>query len=82
MEAFFGAETRQPREPRDITSEPAGLDLYGHIEGLTAEEDRILEMAEEERTAEHHARLREIEAELDRCWAHLRDRAHRRGKPA
>jgi hypothetical protein len=82
MEAFFGAETRQPREPRDIVSEPAGLDLYTQVEGLTSEEDRLLETAEEERTEEHHARLREIEAELDRAWAHLRDRAHRRGKPA
>jgi Protein of unknown function (DUF2630) len=82
MEAFFGAETRQPREPRDIASEPAGLDLYAHVEGLCAEEDRLLGMAEHERTDEHHARLRAIEQELDRAWAHLRERAHRRGKAA
>jgi hypothetical protein len=78
MEAFFGAETRQPREPRDIFSEPGGLDLYTQVEGLTSEEDRILETSEHERTEEEHARLRNISGELDRAWEHLRDRAERR----
>jgi hypothetical protein len=82
MTAFPGPEIRRPVEPGDVAPEPAGLDLYAHVEGLCAEEDRILEMAEEERTEAHHARLRAIEGELDRAWAHLRDRAHRRGKPA
>jgi Protein of unknown function (DUF2630) len=82
MTAFPGPEIRRPVGPEDIAPEPAGVDLYAHVEGLCAEEDRLLEVAEAERTEEHHARLRAIEAELDRAWAHLRDRAHRRGKPA
>jgi hypothetical protein len=77
MSAFPGGEIRRPRSPGDVAPEPAGLELYGHIEGLCGEEDRLLEIAEQERTQEQHERLHAITAELNRSWDHLRERAER-----
>ena len=85
MSAFPGGETRRPSSPGDF-AEPAGLEAYAHVEGLCGEEDRLLEIAEHERTQEQHERLRAIAAELDRSWEHLRERAerlrHRQRPPA
>jgi DNA-binding transcriptional LysR family regulator len=77
MSAFPGGEIRRPRSPGDVAPEPAGLELYTHIEHLCGEEDRLLEIAEEERDQAHHERLRAISAELDRIWEHLHERAER-----
>jgi Protein of unknown function (DUF2630) len=77
MTAFPGPEIEREREPRDVAPEPYQLDAYAHIEGLCSEEDRLLEMSEEERTEAHHKRLHAIGAELDRAWEHLRKRAER-----
>jgi hypothetical protein len=56
--------------------------LYGHVEHLAQEEDQLLAIAEEERTEEHHARLKHIREELDRTFHHLRERHERRAKDA
>jgi DNA-binding transcriptional LysR family regulator len=77
MSAFPGGEIPRPRTPGDVAPEPAGLELYTHIEGLCGEEDRLLEIAEEERDQAQHERLRAITAELDRIGEHLRERADR-----
>jgi hypothetical protein len=56
------------------------IELYGHVEGLCHEEVELLEIQEEERTAEQHERLHAISAELDRIWERLRRRAHHLGR--
>jgi hypothetical protein len=81
MTAFPGPETERPRGPEDIASMPAGLAAFAHIEGLCGEEARLLAIPHEERTREHHDRLRAIGDELDRIWEHLRERAERLGRP-
>ena len=80
MTAFPGPEIPRERGPGDVAPEPSQFDLYAHIEGLCSEEDRLLEIAEQERTQEHHERLRHLGAELDRAWEHLRARAERLGR--
>jgi len=61
--------------------ETAGA-VYGHVEHLAQEEDQLLAIAAEERTEEHHARLKQIREDLDRAFHHLRERHERRGKDA
>jgi hypothetical protein len=58
---------------------PSDFDSYAHIEGLVGEETRLREMAEQDRKAEHHERLRAVSGELDRIWERLRERAERLG---
>jgi hypothetical protein len=54
---------------------PQGIRVSAHIEGLCGEERRL----EHEARSEHqHARLKAIEAELDRAFEHLRHRAERK----
>ncbi|MEA2445898.1 MAG: hypothetical protein QOJ12_3190 [Thermoleophilales bacterium] len=62
-----------PREPEP----PANTSLFAHIEGLVGEEDALLAIPPHERSDGHHARLREIAAELDRIFETLRERAAR-----
>ena len=54
--------------------------LYGHVEHLAQEEDQLLAIAKEERTEQHHARLKQIREDLDRAFHHLRERHERRAK--
>jgi hypothetical protein len=77
MTAFPGPELSRPRTKDDIAPTPEGLDLFSHIENLCSEEDRLLGIAEHERTQHERERLRAIGAELDRIWQHLRERAER-----
>jgi hypothetical protein len=58
------------------------IELYGHVEGLVAEETELLEIEEDKRTGEQHHRLRAISEELDRVMEHLHARAHRHGRAA
>ncbi|HET7046951.1 MAG TPA: DUF2630 family protein [Solirubrobacteraceae bacterium] len=62
---------------QDPTPVPSEFDTYAHIEGLVGEETRLREIAEQDRTQEHHERLRAISGELDRVWERLRERAER-----
>jgi hypothetical protein len=58
--------------------------VFARIEGLVGEEYALLQLPAEERTDEHHERLRSIGAELDRVFEKLRERAGRptHGGPA
>lgn len=57
---------------------PESIALFAHIEGLIGEEAALLATPAHERTSEHHNRLRELTAELDRIWASLARRAKTR----
>jgi hypothetical protein len=78
MSIFPHPGSWRPPEAGDLARDHSSLDVYTHVEGLASEEDRLLAIAERDRTEEHHARLREISRALDRAWAHLHDRAERR----
>jgi hypothetical protein len=72
-----------PQVPRtDKADRPLDgeLSLLARIEDLIGEEHALLLIPAEERGARDHARLREIEDELDRIWEKLRDRAGRLGR--
>ena len=77
MSAFPGGEA--PLIPETHRHEHPQVELFAHIEGLCCEETELVEVAEHERSAEQQRRLHEITAELDRVFAHLRERAHRLG---
>jgi hypothetical protein len=80
MASFPGGEgSYQSRGPRQQHRQ---IELYGHVEGLVAEETELLEVQEHERTEEQHHRLRAISEELDRVMEHLHVRAHRHGRAA
>lgn len=54
------------------------VQVHDRIEGLVAEEHRLLEQGEGEGLdAEAHARLEEVRVELDRYWDLLRQRRAR-----
>jgi hypothetical protein len=78
MSAFPGGE--QPLEHAE-PHQHGDLALYGHVEGLCAEEAELLGIEDHERTTHQHARLRAISAELDRVWELLHHRAGRLGRP-
>jgi hypothetical protein len=67
------------RAPEDYRAIPRDVATFARIEGLTGEERALLTIPESERTREQHARLRDISAELDRIFEHLRERAERLG---
>jgi hypothetical protein len=69
----------EPPFRRDELAPEGGFDSVAHIEGLVGEEDALLRIPAEERTHEQHARLREIEHELNHLWGKLRERAERLG---
>jgi Protein of unknown function (DUF2630) len=78
MGVFPGGEgSFESRGPRQQHRQ---IELYGHVEGLVAEETELLEVQEHERTEEQHHRLRAISEELDRVMEHLHVRAHRHGR--
>jgi len=52
--------------------------VHAHIEELVAEEHRLLERDRTTFTLEDHARLAQIEVQLDRYWDLLRQRRARR----
>jgi hypothetical protein len=57
---------------------PDGIRVAAHIEGLCGEERRLMEIADHQRSEHEHARLKAIEAELDRAFEHLAHRAERK----
>ncbi len=70
-----------PPEDRNDLGEPeSDLDVYTHLEHLVGEEARLREEQLEHLKEERHERLRVIEAELDRVWEMLRERAEHHGK--
>jgi len=75
MTAFPGGEPppESPEPPRDTS-------IYTHVEDMVGDEYELEEIAEEQRTAEQHRRLREIQTELDQIWHTLRERAEQRGR--
>jgi hypothetical protein len=54
-------------------------DVLNHIEELVAEEHRLLDRGAQEHglDTEGHARLAEVNVQLDRCWDLLRQRRGR-----
>ncbi|HEU4974090.1 MAG TPA: hypothetical protein VFT50_03295 [Baekduia sp.] len=80
MSTFPGGEG--PLMGEGPKAEHPDLQLYGHVEELCREEVELLEIEEHERTAHHHARLRAIEAELDRAWERLHHRHQHLKRPA
>jgi hypothetical protein len=77
--AFTDPESRSELEPRDVTGISDELGTFSRVEGLLGEEQALLAIPAEQRTPEHHERLRVVTEELDRTWEHLRRRAHRLG---
>ncbi|HLI89025.1 MAG TPA: DUF2630 family protein [Ktedonobacteraceae bacterium] len=54
-------------------------EIMQHIERLVNEEHHLLQLAEEGKLeGDQHARMRELEVNLDRCWDLLRQRRARR----
>jgi hypothetical protein len=80
MSVFPGSE--QPRSEEEVAPRASDVDLFAHIEGLCGQEAALLAILHHERSEHEHRRLREIEAELDRVWERLRERAERRGRRA
>jgi hypothetical protein len=65
------------RGPGDYGTIPHDVATFARIEGLVGEEAALLRIPAPERTREQHDRLHHITSELDRIFAHLRDRAER-----
>jgi hypothetical protein len=76
MSVFPGSE--QPIAEDEVarrTAPPEAASLFARIEGLIGEETALLAIPAEERSREHHDRLRGIAHELDRIWESLHRRA-------
>jgi hypothetical protein len=54
-------------------------EILQHIERLVNEEHQLMQLSEEGKLeGDQHARIRELEVNLDRCWDLLRQRRARR----
>lgn len=67
-----------PRDLKDLSPIPEGVELFARIEGLVGEEAALLAVPHEQRKQAQHERLRAVSEELDRIWEKLRQRAERR----
>jgi hypothetical protein len=65
--------------PEELSPRPPGLEEFARTEGLVGEEDALLRVPPEQRDEKTERRLKEVSAELDRMWEHLRQRAERLG---
>jgi Protein of unknown function (DUF2630) len=58
----------------ELSPIPEGIRVSSNIEGLVGEERRLIEIADHERSEHDKARLKAVQAELDRAFEHLKQR--------
>jgi hypothetical protein len=77
MSIYARAAMSSSGSTKDLSSIPAELELFAHIEGLCGEEAALLAVPLEQRRQEQRERLRTISKELDRIRETLREWADR-----